>query len=126
MSGSYPTGSPAVSEDLQHIRVCNCEERAETDAAVAVVGHLVAECLLVDEDLLPVEAPDGKPRLLGAWAVAEILGRLDAKGLAAEPAGAAASIRPLSSAAQPAEPNAFGCQAGGGRRNRTWRNSLDR
>jgi hypothetical protein len=38
---------------------------------VAVVGYPVLEGLLIDEDTLAIEAADGKPRALGAWAIAD-------------------------------------------------------
>jgi hypothetical protein len=46
--------------------------------------------LLVDEDALAIESTNCKPRGLGSGAVADILGGLDAKGVAAEAAGATA------------------------------------
>jgi hypothetical protein len=39
--------------------------------------------LLVDEDALAIEMPNGKPRGLEAAVVAEVVGRLDAKDVAA-------------------------------------------
>jgi hypothetical protein len=59
------------------------------------------------EEVLAIESPDCEPRLLGAWAVARVLGRLDAKALAAETAGAAAGIPALGFTAQPAEADVF-------------------
>jgi hypothetical protein len=56
-------------------------------------------------DALAIETPDGKPRRLGAAGVAHILGRLDADGIAAELAGAAAGSLAHGLAAQPASPN---------------------
>ena len=44
------------------------KEWAEANATVAIVGDLVTECLLVDEDALAIESSDGKTQGLGAVA----------------------------------------------------------
>ena len=79
------------------------EEWAEADATIAIVRDLVAEGLLVHEDALAIEPPDRKPRWLGTAGVANILGRLDAEGIAAQLARAAACTLALGFSAQPAE-----------------------
>ena len=71
------------------------KERAEADATVVIVGHLVVQRLLVEEDARAIETPDRKPRGLGSAGVADILGRLDAEGIAAETTRATAGTRSL-------------------------------
>jgi hypothetical protein len=83
------------------------EERAERDGTVAFVGDLVAEGLFVDEDALTIESPDGKPRWLGTAVVAQILGGLQSKRIAAESAGATTDPFPQWFAAQPATSDGF-------------------
>ena len=77
------------------------------DATVALIGDLVAEGLLVDEDAVAIEASDGKTRWFGAAGVAPILGGLDAKGVAAELARATACRFSLGFVAEPTAADEF-------------------